>query len=69
MIEMDDKKLHEAIRKAKAKLAHAKRTVLKAEQKVEQYTKHNPKKALGIAAAAGAVLAGVAVALAMRRRK
>ena len=62
-------KIAQAKRAVKAKFMLAKKKLVAAERKAEGYVKHNPKKAVGIAAAVGAAIGAAAVYGLMKRRK
>jgi len=66
---VSDKKLHSAAKKAKTQLIRAKKAIVSAEKKVRAYATTNPRKAMAIAAGVGAVLGGLAIALARRKRR
>ena len=68
-MQMNPSKLAQAKRAVKAKFQLAKRKLVAAERKAESYVKHNPKKAVSIAAAVGAAIGAAAVYGLMRRRR
>ena len=69
MMKMSAAKLAQAKRAIKAKFKLAKRKLVVAERKAEGYVKHNPKKAVGMAAAVGAAIGAATAYALMRRRK
>lgn len=60
-------KAKEQVRLAKARLAALKRQFLKKERMARAYTQRNPEKALAVAAAAGALVGAVWVAVHRKR--
>ncbi len=68
-MQMAAAKFAQAKRAVKAKFQIAKKKLAAAEKKAEGYVKHNPKKAVSIAAAVGAAIGAAAMYGLMRRRR
>ncbi len=67
-IKQVEARLKADVNKAKLQIAKAKKQAMDAEKKMISMAKKDPKKALAIAAGAGAVLGAVAATLMRRKR-
>ncbi len=66
-MKINKKKVIAEVKKVKAQLAKAEAKAKEARRKVDSAIRKNPERAIAIAAAAGAVLGAVALALRKRR--